>query len=480
MKALLLLFVFSCWSNDSTNSKASAEPTATPKSVEEPQESNTKAKTNLVLISLDTVSAEHLSIHGGQAEVPNLEKLAKGGAQFMNAFTHFPETAVSHWTMMTGALPDVHGNVPSNGTSRYKGSTLAERLKDAGYATAAFIGGETLTDRSTGLSRGFDVYDDRHNWNREDLKRPGKDIASRSIRWIEEQKKSGKPYFAFVHFFDAHFPYTPSPPWDKKYNTEYKGSLTGSDTDLVPFRDGGKTPTAEEIDHIKALYHGEISELDAILEPLLAAADDNKTLVVVTSDHGESFGHNYWFNHRDGLWDEVIKVPLIFKGPNVEARKRVGALTGLIDVTPTILDFLEMEPLENINGSSARDCITTPVYRPAIFSMTDPNRPIPQFAKRTLSHKLIAKRKDGKTVMDGAMRYLIPKDPNEMNPNAELSEHFVDIDKEYAGLIGPVIKQWQGPVPEKSAQKPPPTTEEHERLKALGYVDGPAKAPTPK
>ena len=479
MNALSLLLMFSCWSNDSTTPTVPMKSTADAVQFEDPKESNTENKTNLLLISLDTVSAQHLSLYGGRAEVPNLEKLAEGGVQFVNAFTHFPETAVSHWTMMTGALPEVHGHVPSNGTSRHQGPTLAERLKDAGYATAAFIGGETLTDRATGMSRGFDLYDDQYAWNREDLKRPGKDIANRSIRWIAQQKKDDKPYFAFVHFFDAHFPYTPAPPWDKKYGTGYTGSLTGSDADLMPFRDGGKTPTPEELDHIKALYHGEISELDAIIAPLLATADDN-TLVVVTADHGESFGHDYWFNHRDGLWDEVIHVPLIFNGPNVEARKRVGALTGLIDLAPTVLDFLGLAPFENVNGSSARDCILTPVYRPAIFAMTDPKRPVPQFAKRTLSHKLIAQRKNGKTVMDGALRYLIPKDPNELDPTAELNEHFADVDAEHAGLIAPVIKQWQGPVPEKSKHMRPPTTEEHERLKALGYVDGPATVPAPK
>ncbi len=479
MIALLICALIACGSDDTpTVQKTTArEPTTAPNPL---QQSTTEAPINLLLISLDTVAAEHLSLYGGRAEVPNLEKLAAGGVVFKNAYSHFPETAVSHWTMMTGALPDVHGNVPANGTSRYQGPTLAERLKDAGYQTAAFIGGETLTDRSTGLSRGFDRYDDRYPWNREDLKRPGKELAQSALNWIQRQQQYGAPYFAFVHFFDAHFPYTPSSPWDKKYPTEYTGALTGSDTDLMPFRDGDKTPTKAEIDHIKALYHGEISELDAIIAPLIAAAQDNNTLVVVTSDHGESFGHDYWFNHRDGLWDEITHVPLIMSGPKVESRKQVGALTGLIDVTPTILDFLNLAPLEEIHGSSARDCILNPVYRPAIFSMTDPNRPSPQIVKRTLQHKLIAKRKDGKTIMDDALRYAMLADPNELNPNAELDETFTNIDAEYASIIQPVRNKWQGPVPEKSAQRPPPSADEFERLKALGYVDGPAKAPTPK
>ena len=156
------------------------------------QQTSTERSSNLLFISLDTVAADHMSLYGGRAEVPNLEKLGRSGVVYTNAYTHFPETAISHWTMMTGVLPDVHGNVPAYGTSRYTGPTLAERLHAAGYDTAAFIGGETLTNRSAGLSRGFNIYDDQYAWNRDDLKRPGNDIAKRSIQWINRKKKEGK------------------------------------------------------------------------------------------------------------------------------------------------------------------------------------------------------------------------------------------------------------------------------------------------
>jgi len=478
MNVLLITSLLACSSGDSNQAKTPAEIAA--EHNKQLEETRAGLVSNLVMISLDTVSAEHMRLYGGTAEAPNLEKLGQDGVVYTNAYTHFPETAISHWTMMTGVLPDVHGDVPANGTSRYTGPTLAERLRDAGYQTAAFIGGETLTDRSTGLSRGFETYDDQHAWNRDDLKRPGKEVADKATQWIEEKKKSGKPFFAFVHFFDAHFPYTPAAPWDKKYDSTYNGSLTGSDADLMPFRDGKKTPTTEDLAHIKALYQGEISELDAILKPLLDAADDDKTMIVVTSDHGESFGHDYWFNHRDGLWDDITHVPLIMNGPNVPPHKRVGALTGLVDVMPTILDVLNLEPLDGVNGTSTRGVWTSPVLRPAIFSVTDPKRPSPQIAKRTLSQKLIAKRVDGKAIMDGAMRYAMSPDPQEADPTATLSEEFSEIGAEYNALLLPIIKKWQGDVPKKATVKPPPTPEEHERLKALGYVDGPAKAPTPE
>jgi len=482
MNMLTLLILASCWSSspESTKKTKKTNKPAATVSAETTAEPDKPNPVNLVLISLDTVSAEHLSTYGGPAEVPNIERIAKNGVQYANAFSHFPETSVSHWTMMTGALPAVHGDVPAHGTSRHTGPTLAERMRDAGYQTAAFIGGETLTDRSTGLSKGFAKYDDQHPWNREDLKRPGKDVAQAAIQWIGEQKKANKPYFAFAHFFDAHFPYTPSPPWDTKYDPNYTGTLTGSDTDLMPYRDGKKTPSPEDLAHIRALYHGELSELDATIAPLLDVANDGNTLIVITSDHGESFGHDYWFNHRDALWDEVTNIPLIISGAQVPPNKRVGALAGLVDVTPTILDILGLDPLEEVHGTTLQSLWTTAVYMPPIFSMTDPNRPNPQMSMRTLSHKLIVQTKDGKIQNKGSLQYALRTDPQELDPTAELPKDYPDFAERYQALIDPVIKRWQGPKPAPKTADQAVTPEEHERLKALGYVDGPAAVPTPK
>jgi arylsulfatase len=481
MKPFVFLLI-GCWfSTPDTPTKVDKSATKAAKPAPlEAAESGTERPSNLLFISLDTVSADHLSMYGGRAKTPNLERLAKAGVRFANAYSHFPETAVSHWTMMTGALPEVHGDVPANGTSRYTGPTLAERMTDAGYQTAAFIGGETLTDRSTGLSRGFALYDDQYPWSRTDLKRPGKEVAQAATQWINEQKKTAKPYFAFVHFFDAHFPYTPSAPWDTQYDPDYKGTITGSDADLMPYRDGTKTPSPEDLAHVSALYDGELSELDAIIAPLLKIANDGNTLIVITADHGESFGHDYWFNHRDALWDEVINVPLIMSGSNVPSKKSVGALTGLVDVTPTILDVLGMEPLKNVHGTTLRPIWTAPVYMPPIFSMTDPNRPSPQMSMRTLGHKLIVKMKDGTVQKDGALRYFMPPDPGETDPMATLPENYPDLAQTYQERLAPVIKQWQGPEPQPRTPEHAVTPEEQERLKALGYVDGPAAVPAPQ
>ena len=440
-----------------------------------PKSTSTKPDTpSVLLISLDTVSAEHLSLYGGPAKVPNLEALAARGTTFDHAISHFPETALSHWSLMTGVLPEVHGNVPATGDSRYRGPTLAERLNSRDYRTAAFIGGETLTDRSTGLSRGFHTYDDRYPWDRRDLKRPGPEVIATANAWISERLQASEPFFAFVHLFDAHFPYTPSPPWDTAYASGYSGALTGQDDDLRPYRDGIKTPSAEEIAHIAALYDGELSELDAMIAPILHQVTEQNVIVVVTSDHGESFRHDYWFNHRGGLWDEITRVPLIISGPDLPRGERRSGVVGLVDIAPTLLSLTKSPAFEDTHGKNLGSRLAwAETADQTAFSITDPWRESPQFAARDARHKLIAPSELGMPKLDSALSYDLENDPREAQPSAPLPERFESVGGEYQAQIQTIIAKWQGPAPEPREQ----SSAELERLKALGYVDEKEAAP---
>lgn len=458
---IALLLVLACGTSPSEPTPTNPiEPAPTPAAVSqiEPR--------NIVMVSMDTVSAEHMSLFGGPARTPNIAAVAEQGVAW-SAITHFPETAVAHWSLMTGVLPAVHGDVPAFGRSRYTGPTLAEHLKAQGYRTGAFIGGETLTDRSTGLSRGFDVYDDRHQWDRADLKRPGGEVTASALRWIEQAGNPNQPYFAFIHYFDAHFPYTPAAPWDTAYVGENPSPLGGSDEELRPYRDGERTPSPADIAKVAALYQGEISELDGILAPLLQRVSGQpNTTVIITSDHGESFAHDYWFNHRDGLWDEVIRVPLIWKGPGFSAATAAPPLIGLVDVVPTLLHALDLPPIPRIHGTVVLDGPP----RTMTYAVTDSRRPRPQFAARSSTHKVIAPVRDGRIQSDDSMRYDLTVDPNELQPTATLPDAFTGIEAAYQGVIQPVIARSQGPEPAKRT----PDHSEHERLRALGYVDGPS------
>lgn len=276
---------------------------------EEATTTTTAARPPVILVSWDTVSAQHLALWGEGARTPNLDALAARGARYAQAITHFPETSWSHWSMLTGVEPALHGDIPAAHTSAWTGPTVAERLREQGYTTAAFIGGITLVASLSGLNRGFDLYDDRGDPSREPM-RAGPAVTEAALTWMRAQEG---PYFAFVHTFDAHYPYEPAPGCDPGYT----GSVDGSIATLSAYQ--GEAPPRpvlppEDLRHVVALYRCEIEALDRELGRLLDAAPPEARIVVV-ADHGESFGGGYYFNHRASLRDEVLRVPLVVAPP---------------------------------------------------------------------------------------------------------------------------------------------------------------------
>ena len=430
-----------------------------------------KDPTSIVLISLDTVRADSLSLYGGRAEVPNLEKLARRSIVFSQAISHFPETALSHWSMMSGVLPEVHGNVPGNGGSIYKGPTMAEMAKKHGYATAAIIGGITMTDQASGFKRGFDVYDDQFPVDPKDMMREGTKVTEKAVSWIQQHriKNPSQPFFLFAHYFDAHFPYTPKAPYDTKYDSSYTGSIDGTDAVLRPYRDGKQEPSQRDIDYVKALYDGEISELDAKIGPLLEEVGED-CIVIVTSDHGESFEHGYYFNHRAGLWDGVIHVPLIIQVPEFQQKILFKEQVGLIDLTPTVLSFAGLPLDKNFQGRDLQDELKTFQTKSqssstkdhSVYSITDPWMPKAQFSVRTSDWKYIQQE-------DQTLVYQLSSDPMEEQNIKQSSDSTVQkAQKVYNALIdakSSMHKKVQSHQPNRHI-----SDEECKRLEALGYT----------
>ena len=359
----------------------------------------------ILLVTLDTVSAGHLASYGGRVPMPVLDAL--GAVRVEQAFSHFPETALSHWSMMSGVLPEVHGNVAGMGASRYAGPTLAELAKARGYATGAFIGGLTLLDAACGLGRGFDVYND-------DMLGPGamEVPAAKVIRaagsWIDAQPG---PWFAFVHLFDAHTPYVPTAP--TRFDPDYVGTMEGTEGSLTPYRDGRAKPSGQDLAHAVALYDAEIAELDAQLAGLFSHLKGDE-IVIVTADHGESFAHDYLFNHRAVLWDDVLHVPLYVKAPGLKPQA-VRGMVGLVDLLPTLVDLAgwgatapfqgvsRVGVLRGLGGGAERHWARTDPWMPLL-----PGEPGARFAERTTTTKRIRE-------LDGsACTYDLVVDPAEL------------------------------------------------------------------
>ncbi len=281
-----------------------------------PQQAASAANYNVLLITLDTVRADHIGAYGyRKIETPNLDRLASEGVRFAEASSPVPLTLPAHATILSGLLPPRHG-VRNNGAERFPEgpATLASQLGAAGYRTGAFIGAFVL-DRRFGLGRGFDRYDDdipRERAADLDVERPGRVVTDRALAWLSE--KSEKPFFAWVHLYDAHAPYAPPEPFRTLY----------------PDRP----------------YDGEVAEVDAQVGRLLAELDRRgfagRTVVAVVGDHGEALGEHGELTHGLLVYEPSLHVPLLLRAPGVlPAGWVVETPVSLVDLAPTLAGLLE-------------------------------------------------------------------------------------------------------------------------------------------
>jgi arylsulfatase A-like enzyme/Tfp pilus assembly protein PilF len=288
---------------------SAAEPTANAKNP------------NLLLITLDTVRADHLSCNGSKkVQTPQLDRLARGGVNFTRARTSVPLTLPAHASIMTGNYPPVHG-IRDNGSYRLPEEqlTLAEVLDGHGYETAAFIGAFVL-DRDFGIGQGFDVYD-VGDWGKVDrLENLAAERSADAVRdafssWLKGRAAEG-PFFAWIHLYDPHAPYVPPEPFRKRY---------------------AENP-----------YAGEIAYTDAVVGKIVEDLESRKlldsTLIAVVGDHGEGLGEHGEQTHSLLIYNSTIHVPMLLYSPGLAPPgKTVDRLTRTIDLAPTILDFLGLE-----------------------------------------------------------------------------------------------------------------------------------------
>ena len=356
----------------------------------------------VVLISLDTVRADHIGCYGYElGATPNIDRLAAEGVRFERAITAAPTTLASHASLMTGTYPHRHG-VPRNGfVLSDENTTLAERLKEHEFTTAAFVGSYALAS-PFGLKQGFDVYDEKFETEvgRSGVyqsQRSARAVTQAALKWFEEADPDRA--FVFLHYFDAHAPYAPenslSPPVGldalsrraKMHQSRWMSNppgweaplSSGLPAELVGAVDGSKLDLDDDV--IVSQYHREISNLDAALAPLFEFFRDPErardTLIVLTADHGESFyEHADFFNH--GLWlhDSTVHVPLIVHAPGLDAR-RVAPTVSSVDVAPTVLDLLELPRAGGLDGRTLGPLVRgAALERGPVFSeATQPTHP---------------------------------------------------------------------------------------------------------
>jgi len=259
---------------------------------------------------------------------PAIDRLAGEGALFTLAYAPVPLTLPSHCTLMTGLYPPGHG-VRNNGSYLLHGdvTTLAELLRDEGYSTAAVIGAYVLDSRF-GLAQGFDSYDDAFPGGSDDrqnyfscVERRGDEVTDLACKWLDSARE---PFFLWLHYFDPHYPYQPPAPFDSLYRNPYIGEIA--------FLDSCIGRVVRKMDE-KGLYQ--------------------KTLVILTSDHGESLGEHGEMSHGLFLYGATTRVPLILRLPGtVSPGTRIDDCVSLADVLPTVCDLLGVESPRDVQGRS--------------------------------------------------------------------------------------------------------------------------------
>jgi arylsulfatase A-like enzyme/thioredoxin-like negative regulator of GroEL len=301
------LFLAHSLSADSAPQKTAKRP-----SVAKPQQPN------VILITLDTTRADRMGFLGSKRGLtPNLDSLAKQSVAFTRAYAQVPLTTPSHAALLTGTYPQFSHiedlGAPLNLDLPY----LPDVLHKHGYHTAAFLGAYILDPAASapGFQRGFDLYDANFHQRKpgedryESVERRAEDVANRALGWLSHHQQ--RPFFIWLHFYDAHDPYDPPEPFKSHYAAQP--------------------------------YDGEIAYTDSIVGSLLEVLRKHglyeNSVIAIAADHGEAFGEHGEERHGMFLYDETIHVPLLLKLPAGRlAGKRIDARVALAEVAPTLLE----------------------------------------------------------------------------------------------------------------------------------------------
>jgi len=357
------------------------------------------ARPNVLLVSVDCLRADHLSCYGYARETsPTLDRLAREGVRFERVLATTSWTLPSHLSLLTGLPVSAHGidddrlwlRTAADGEALpapLRAVFLPELLAGAGYATAGFYTWKYLEPRF-GFGPGFDVYERlghtfyshplvgpeferlREAGDEEGLKalmaehpalfddtRPsGPEAIDRAAAWLDEhaRERAGRPFFLFVHLFDAHDPYTPPEPWFSLFDPDYQGPIDGRRI-TSPDSPVHARMRPADLARVVSLYDGAIRFIDAELARLLARLEElglaEDTLVIVTGDHGEEFFEHGMKTHRNQLYQESVRVPLVLRWPRgLPAGRVVGGNAGLVDVAPTVLAAAGLAPATPLGG----------------------------------------------------------------------------------------------------------------------------------
>lgn len=414
---------------------------------------------NVLLITLDTTRADHLSCYGSPVLTsPHIDALAQRGVRFSRATAVIPLTGPGHATILTGLYPRDHGAIRNGVPMAHDIPTLATILSSRGYSTAAFVSGWTLRRQMAGLGRGFDTFDDdmTDRYHMVNDQRVGNQTADHAITWLKAH--ASQPFFLWVHFFDPHEPYT-------DHGFQLPANPAGH----------GDPPVKQ----IVRRYNQEIAFADRqvgrVLEALTTSGAAQETMIILTSDHGEAFGENDRKGHGRSLYQATQDVPLILVHPSL-GRNRVSNLpVSTLDITPTVLDLLDLLPIADSDGVALGQALQAPgsFAGRAIYQETFPGARKKFWRifgpRLTGNPTLVAMRRgDWKAIFDPRRDrieiYDLGSDPLERHNLSE--EQTVRAARFRPLLAAHAERVWLPPDTETAL-----SDADRERLESLGYID---------
>lgn len=401
-----------------------------------------KPPAGILLITLDTTRADHLGCYGdASASTPNLDAFSKEAVRFDQAMTAVPTTLPSHATMFTGEYPPVHG-VRYNGMFKLgdESVTIAERLREAGFATGAVPASFPVYAKS-GLAQGFDTYRDLFSEAGADHSDPAAERPAGEVTrlGLETIKAAGsRPFFVWLHYYDPHVPYKPPFPFASRFREHP--------------------------------YDGEIAYVDAQLGELFKALRAqglwNRIAVIVAGDHGEGLYEHGEHMHSQLAYQTTLRVPLLVKAEGARAGTTIAEPVTLADIAPTILDLAGLPIPSGLDGISLR----------AALSGSEPPRRALYF--ETLAGSLNFGWSPIEGMRRGKWKLIRSGDPELFDLDADPAEkHSVDatessVASDLSAVLDQAVMRWTAKGTPAQATAAPLDPGALSRLASLGYIGG--------
>jgi arylsulfatase A-like enzyme len=457
---------------------------------------------NIILITMDTARQRHFSIYGYERDTaPNLQRLVEGATLYTRAIASGDMTLTTHASIFTGMYASQHKayyDAPASPEGRPlddKFLTLAEMLSERGYLTLGVVANYAYLSKDFGLHQGFQHYDDRepapflgeapHYYLRQAVRnlftgfatpyefdqkyRRAEDINAEVFTLLDKVHKRGRPFFLFINYMDAHWPYLPPPPFDTVYPGKEENFTT---TRYYALKEKvmklERKLEEKERRHLVSQYDGGIKYLDFHLGKLMARLHElglyENSLILVTSDHGETFGERELLEHSVSVYQDQVHIPLIVKHPNSKEQKVVNEFVSVIDIMPTVFEVVAEEIPGNLPGQSLLR--REPGNSRIIISESFPNHHFIQWHHRfdrferalfSWPFKFISSTTGKKELYD------LSKDPNE-------TANLYDSNVAEAQNLEMLLEQWLNTMMLESDSPAKLDKQTLDRLKSLGYI----------